>query len=176
MKSKGYAGQGKDSADWGFTPPSDGWHMIEFQEGIAYLEKDGKVLEDKKGKKLIAFPAVIKEDGTDDDGKKVSVIVAEGTDFGEQKVADILVATELFEKFEQHFPGDVSVFDSAPWSKIVTSVPGKFAKIKIEASKDGKFANIVGLTNVKTKVEEKPKESGKGAAKEEKKAPANQDW
>jgi len=144
--------KGRENAQWGFQQPSEGWHMVQFEEGIDYLkDSDGKVVQDKNGKNLLALPAVIKDD--EDADKKINVIVSEGTDMGEQRIADVLAAIKMYATFEQNFPGDISLFDPRVMAKVKEHIPGKFAKFRIEVTtrKDKKtneektYANIAEI-------------------------------
>ena len=172
--------QGRESGSWGLRTAVDGWHTVCFEEGIGYLEKDGEIVKDKKTGtyNLIVIPAKIKEDDQDQDGVSLDVIVNEGTDFGEQKIVDILAAAGLFAAFEKNFPGDISVWDKKVMDAIKSKLPGKFAKYRTETTKDGKYTNVVEFASMKvdTSASSKPKADKKEAKEAPAAAKANDDW
>lgn len=162
-------GQKRETAEWGFRIPTPGWHTVQFQEGIEILTNEAT------GKKSLIIPTVIDEE-SDDAGIKLSIFAPVGQDFGEQKVADVLSVTELYDAFEKKFPGDVSVFQADFIEGLKIKLPGKFAKMKVEASKDGKYSNVIGVANIKVEDPDKllPKgKGGKGAASTGKGKPAS---
>ena len=166
--------QGRENADWSSRMASDGWHTVVISEEIGYKKnKEGEVIKDKKGNALFFIPAVIKEEG-DDDGIQQTVIASYGTTFGEQKIADVLAATKLFKIFEEKFPGDVSLWDEKVLNAVRDKLQGKFMKMRIETSKDGKYSNIVELNTVDAATPA----AKRGGAKVEKKeaATSGDDW
>jgi hypothetical protein len=167
--------QGRESGSWGMKVAADGWHTVCFEEGIGYLEKDGEIIKDKKTGtyNLIVIPAKTVSDDEDQNGISLNTVINEGTDFGEQKIVDILAATGLFPAFEKNFPGDISIWDKKVMDAVKSKLPGKFAKFRTETSKDGKYTNVVEFASMKTNVDDKPKnkkEEPKVAAK------AADDW
>jgi len=157
--------QGREHAEWGFKMPSDGWHRVEMLEGIDYFKKEGEIQTDKKGEKAWLFPAKISDDQDPDDGIRVNQFVYE-SDFGEQKIADILAGIGEMANFEKAFPGERSFFESAIMDKIKIKVPGKFLKMRTELSKDGKNVNFPECASLKYTPEEKGKAAAKGKGKE----------
>lgn len=141
---------GRENAKWGFEPPKDGFHLVTFQEGIKYLEKDGAILTDKNNNKLIVFPVTIKDERDPDNGKNINQIFSENTDWSEQKIADLLVAAGIYKKFEENFPGDVSVFDQQAMDVIKVRLPGCSAALKIETDKKG-YQNVVETSSADNK-------------------------
>jgi hypothetical protein len=161
MKAKG-----NENAEWGFKRPADGWHIVELGEGIDYLkDNEGKIFEDDKGNKKWKFPAKVNDPEAADNGADISQIVAENTQFGEQKVADILAAIGEFERFEKHFPGDRSFFEPAIIAKVKTTFAGKFLRMKTETSKDGKYSNPVRCAPMKFDPRSEDKETSAGKKK-----------
>ena len=171
--------QGREHAEWGFKKPADGWHIVEMGEGVALLaykedkdgHKAGATVVDAKGCKLWKFPAKINDADAEDNGADISQIIAENA-FGEQKIADILVAIGKGKKFEEAFPGDHSFFESAIMDKIKISIPGQVCKMKTSTSKDG-YINVQEIATIAFKPEEKkggkkdaPKEGPKSAKTE----------
>ncbi len=140
--------KGRDQADWGFRVATPGWHTVSFQEGIDIFTNA------TSGKQSVTIPMTIDEGGSDD-GIKLTVFCPYKDDngdysqFGEQKVADCLSAAGLYEKFEERFPGDISLFESQVLEAIKVKLPGCFAKVKLELDKAGKYTNIIQIANLK---------------------------
>ena len=149
--------QGKSNADWGFQNPVPGWHMVEYQEGIGPFMKDGEPQFDKKGAAQFIISATIKDD--DDAGKRTSKFISKN-DRGEQDVMDIIENAGLGEHFAKMFPGDVSIFEPAPWQELIKQLPGRFSQQNLEINKKG-YVNIIGLLPVGVK----PPEDKKGGDK-----------
>lgn len=160
---------GKTNADWGFQNPVAGWHLVEYQEGIGPQMKDGQAQFNDKGEAKYVIPGVIKED--DDAGKRTTVFAARNAR-GEQAVMDVLENAGLGEHFAKMFPGDVSIFEPAPWTEVVKMLPGRFTQQKLEENKSG-FMNIKGLLPPGVKPPEDEKKGGGKAAQGS--APAS-DW
>ena len=163
--------QKREGADWGFRVPTPGWHTVCFQEGVDLFTNE------TSGKQSVTVPAVIDEGGADD-GIRLTVFCPYKDDtggfsaFGEQKLADVLSAVNLFDKFEEKFPGDVSLFEAHILEAVKIKVPGCFAKMKVELSKDSKYSNIVGIAGMKADTAAvKPEKPAKSTGKQ---APA--DW
>lgn len=155
--------QKREEANWGFRVPTEGWHVVTISEGIDIT------VNEKSGKQSLMIPAVIAE-GSEDDGIKVTIFCpykdASGdlSAFGEQKAADVLNAVGLFDKFEEAFPGDISLFDPEVIEAIKLKLPGTFCKMDIQIN--DKYANIMGVTKVNADTSDK-KSKGKSAAKTE---------
>jgi len=171
--------QGRESGSWGLRTAVDGWHTVCFEEGIGYLEKDGEIIKDKKTGtyNLIVIPAKTVSDDPEQDGINLNTVINEGTDFGEQKIADILAAAGLFAAFEKNFPGDISIWDKKVMDAVKSKLPGKFAKFRVETSKDGKYTNVVEFASMKTDTSSSKSKAKKEEAKEAPAAAkANDDW
>ena len=176
--------KGRENADWSARKAQDGWHMVMFEEGIDFLkDQDGNFYmtkPDSKGNsyKRLSFPTSIKEDG-EDDGIRVSNAVSVGTDFGEQRVADLLAATGLFAAFEKNFPEDASFWDENVLNAIKSKLPGKFCKMRLETNSKSGYQNVVELAKADATVsnkEKKTKATG-GAGKADVAVPApSSDW
>lgn len=159
MKAKG-----REVGEYGFKKPNDGWHIVEFGDGVDMLkDKDGAIVKDAQSRNLWKFPAKIVDETADDNGADISQIIAESP-AGEQKIADIMMAIGEFANFEKAFPGDRSFFEDAIISKVKAKVPGHLVKIKTETSKDGKYTNTVAISNVKyvEPAGKETKKAGKG--------------
>jgi hypothetical protein len=158
--------QGRTHAEYGFKKPNDGWHIVEMGEGIDLMKDgEGNMIKDAKGNNLWKFPAKINEDTAEDHGVDIGQVVPQ-TDFGEQKIADILAGIGEFANFEKGFPGERSFFEQPIMDKIKIKVPGKFLKIRTETSKDGKYSNTVEMSDMKFVPEEKVAgKAGKAAGK-----------
>lgn len=169
----------RESADWGFRVPTEGLHIVCIAEGVDILTNANS------GKQSLMIPAIITEGG-EDDGIKVTVFCpykdAEGnfSEFGEQKAADVLNAVGMYEKFEEKFPGDTSLFDVPVVEAMKLKLPGTFCKMDIKLSSDGKYTNVMGVCKVDASMPDKKvakKETTKGKAdsgKTETKKPV--DW
>lgn len=163
--------QGRENASWGFKEVPEGWHMVQFQDGIDYLmDKEGRMSEDKKGNKLLKIPAKIIDD-PDLENTNLDTIVSFGTQFGEQKIADILTNCGLYKKFEQNFDADASFFDEGPLSALKSKLPSQCVKFRVEKSKDGKYTNVVEIAKPDANTDAKDTKKGDKADKGEKKAP-----
>ena len=147
--------KGREEPDYNFQIPAAGWHNVIVQEGIDFLKKDGEDKVSDKGNRTIIVNMVI--DGGDDNGKRVSLFCPFETEFGEQKLADLLVVTGMAPKFEEKFPGDVSLWDTKVFQAIQLRLPKSFLQVKLEQTKDGKNVNIVNMLPVG----KKPKADGK---------------
>jgi hypothetical protein len=162
--------QGRENPDYSaFENPAPGWHNAVVQEGIDFLRKDGAEMVGAKGNKTILVNMLI--DGGEDDGKKISQMCPYETEFGEQKLADLLVATGLAAKFEEKFPGDVSLFDPQVFQAIQLKLPKQFLQVFIEISKDGKYANIGSVAKMGVVPPDKKKGKGGGTVSPAKEAP-----
>lgn len=138
--------QGKLNPGWGsgYQKPSDGWHLCEFGDEFRdMMNRDGEIVTDKKGMRRWIIPAIIKDD--EDEGKNADIIISYGSDYGEQVLADILLATGLEKKFEKNFPGDISIWDKEVINEFMKRVPGTVARLKTEMSKDGKYCNVIDI-------------------------------
>ena len=164
--------QGKSNADWGFQNPVPGWHLVEYQEGIKQSEKDGQPQYNDKGEAKYVIPGVIRDD--DDAGKRTTVFAAKNPR-GEQTVMDVLENAGLGDHFAKMFPGDVSIFEPAPWQEVVKQLPGRFSQQLLEENKKG-FMNIKGLLPAGVKPPEDAKGGGKTKATDQGKAAPASDW
>ena len=156
--------EGRESGEYkGFEKPVDGWHLIQFGEGIEFLkDKDGATWKhEKTGANAYKFPAMVVDDTDASNGLDCSQIIMVN-DFGEQRVADILASVGLYKKFAEKFPGDdVSMFSEPVMNAIKTKVPGTFMKVRLETNKKD-FQNVVEFAKADAKVEDKKKDTGKG--------------
>jgi hypothetical protein len=165
----------RTSAEWGFRVPTPGWHQVCFQEGIDVLTNANS------GKQSVMVPASIDE-GSADDGIRVSVFCPYKDDqgayseFGEQKLADILSAVGLFGKFEEMYPGDTSLFEPEILDKVKIKLPGLFCKVKLELSTDGKYSNVVGIAAMNVEVKNTPAKAAPAAKAEAPAAKKNVEW
>ena len=119
-------------SEYGFKLPVEGWHIVEFLEGIKQqVNEDGTPKEDKKGNKSWLFPAKISNDEDESNGIYLNQFITEN-DFGEHQIADFIAAVGQKENFEKAFPGDRSFFESAIMDKIKIKLPGQFCKMRTE--------------------------------------------
>jgi hypothetical protein len=135
--------KGREEPDYSFQIPAPGWHNAVIQEGIDFLKKDGEDTVSAKGNRTIIVNMVI--EGGEDNGKKVSIFAPYDTEFGELKLADLLTVTGLAPKFEEKFPGDVSLWDPKVFQAIQLKLPKNFLQVKLELTKDGKNVNVVNI-------------------------------
>jgi hypothetical protein len=167
---------GRDHAEWGFRSPVDGWHKVEMLEGVALYQKDGAPVLNDKGQKTWIFPAKINDDTDESNGINVNQFVPE-SDFGEQKMADILAGVGMFVKFEEKFPGDHSFFETPIMDTIKLKLPNHFCQMRTVTNKDGK-SNVIEIASLKFQPEKK--EVKKATKKESTAAPAatqsGDDW
>ena len=140
--------QGKEYAEYGFSNPSEGWHRFVIQEPIDFMKKDGVIVENDKGVKTIIVNLAV--DGGEEDGRRVSMFCQYGTDFGGTKLANLLAATKLLKKFEERFPGDVSLWDPAVFPSVQAKLCGGYLKAKVSHSKQGDkvYANVVATSTL----------------------------
>lgn len=168
------------SGEWGFRKPSDGWHLIQFQDGIDYLKnKEGEVWSDEKtGRKALKLPALVADEKDESNGLDCSVLV-QVTEAGEKRMANILNATKLYKKFAEKFPGDIGMFDKDVLAAIKVKLPGQFMKVELATNKNGNqnFVYFGPADYVPEEKEEKVPDKDKGKS-EGKKAPASggEDW
>jgi hypothetical protein len=179
----------------GFKRADDGWHIAKFQEGIDLLKnKAQEVLKTKAGDRKWKFPLVV--DDPEDDSHEIGVdIITQENPRGEQLVADLLGATGLFKKFQENFPGDVSIFEDKVIDKVKVklSSPAQYIRIKTHQSPntkdpDNPYVNVIGFGPMSTTVEaleaalfpkkEGAKDEAKAGKKEKKeeKAKVEDDW
>jgi len=165
--------QGKDYAEYGFKVPGDGWHVVEFGQGIDYLKAKGgeSDWQDDSGDKAYKFPAkVIDPEGPDNDADISQIF---GIPKGGGALADILAAVGLWDAVVKNFPGDdVSVFDKTVMDKIKAKLPGRSCMIKTEIDQKGKAQKKAVASMARYKeiaAEEKKKGAGKGKKEEVKK-------
>ena len=168
--------KGQETGEYKFQKPPDGYHLIQFGEGIDFLKNaEGELVKSKKkGETSLKFPATIVDDDDPANGMDASRI-APVSDFGEGIVYDILKATKLYKKFAEKFPGEeVNVFASPVLDAIKTKIPGLFMRVKLETNKDD-YQNVVWYGAADTplpKDDDKPAAKGKGKGKDTAKAPA----
>ena len=154
--------KGREEPDYNFQIPAAGWHNVIVQEGIDFLKKDGEDKVSDKGNRTIIVNMVI--DGGEENGKRCSLFCPFETEFGEQKLADLLVVTGMAPKFEEKFPGDVSLWDPKVFQAIQLKLPKSFLQVKLEQTKDGKNVNIVNMLPVGKKPTADKKEKASSAA------------
>lgn len=152
--------QGQEYSEWGFKKPSDGWHVVQMQEGIDLLKKEGVPIKDAKDNSLYKFPAKVVDEQSEDNGLDISQIIASNP-FGEKKIADILAACGEFEKFEKNFPGDRSFFEQPIMDQLKIRIPGKTLKMKTETNKEG-YSNVVAIASLKAVIPDSGAKTKKG--------------
>lgn len=131
--------QGRVGAEWGFKNPVEGWFNVVITDDIDIITSE------KSGKSSLKIPTKV-IDG-DFSGANISIFALIDTDFGEQKIADVIANVGLLEEFNKKFPGDISVFDATVIKGLHAKLPGKYLCIKLEKYvKDGKeYGNMVQL-------------------------------
>ena len=128
---------GKDRVETGFRTPGDGWHIVEFQQGIDYLPGKGGegIYQNERGFKTYKLPALVKDDTDPDDGADISQLV--GVEKGGPWLANILACVGLWDAVKAKFPGpDISVFDQPVIDGIKARLPGCTCMMKTEQYKD----------------------------------------
>jgi hypothetical protein len=159
--------KGSDHAVSGFKVPTDGWHLVEFQDGIDYLtNKEGVQVQNEKGFKTYKFPAIIKDDNDPDNGIANDQLA--GMENGGGWVANILACVGLWDAVCKKFPGDdVSVFNQPVMDGIKVKLPGRSCMMRTEVDKDGRARTreMASLAKYKEILkEQKAKQSAKGGA------------
>jgi hypothetical protein len=173
----------------GFKRVSAGWHIFEFQEGIAKLQnKEQELSKNKDGDQLWKFPTKVNDEDDADHETAYDIILAEN-DQGDKWLVRYMKASNAtkFAAFEKAYPGEHSFFEEAIIQKIMASknqLTGERIRLKIEVRDNKKdannpFYNVVAWAAVSEKLEDVDSElfAGKGAGKKEagKKAPAVDD-
>jgi hypothetical protein len=103
-------------------------------------------------------------------GANISIFCPMSSEFGEQKVADVIENIGLMKKFDEKFPGEVSFFDAAVIRQIQHTLPGKGLRLKLEpfTGKDGKeYGNIVKIDKAGSHAAEPAKAAAPAATQEE---------
>lgn len=157
--------KGTDGATAGFKLPGDGWHVVEFQEGIDFLPAKGGegIYQNERGFKTYKFPAKVKDDQDPDDGADVSQLI--GMEKGGGYLANILAAVGLWEAIEKKFPGDdVSVWDDPIMNGIKVKLPGMSCMMKTEIDKKG-YVQVRQTASMKKYREIAAEEAAKGGGK-----------
>jgi hypothetical protein len=167
---------GKDLVETGFKVPSNGWHLVEFGQGIDFLQVKGggAPYQNDKGFKTYKLPATVKDESDPDNGADISQLV--GIEKGGPWMANILACVGLWDAVVAKFPDpNVSVFDQPVMDGIKSRLPGRTCMMKTELDKDGNARIRVMASIAKYKealAEEKAKnagaKTGKGADKEKK--------
>jgi hypothetical protein len=171
--------EGKDHVVTGFKIPSDGWHIVEFQQGIDFLPGKGGegIYTNERGFKTYKLPAKVKDDTDPDNEADCSQLV--GMEKGGPWMANILACVGLWEAVKKKYPGpDVSVFDQPIIDGIKAKLPGMTCMMRTELDKDGHARTREMASFAKYKeilAEQKTKaasaKSGKGATKPATEAP-----
>lgn len=191
MKHANEPAKGKQE---GFKRVSAGWHIFEFQEGIAKLQnKEQELSKNKDGDQLWKFPTKVNDEDDADHDTPYDIILAEN-DQGDKWLARYMKASNAtkFAAFEKAYPGEHSFFEDAILQKIMASknqITGERIRLKIEVReakepkpgepKKDPYINVVAWAAVGDKLEDVDSElfAGKGAGKKEagKKAPVVDD-
>jgi len=143
MKGANEPAKGKEA---GFKRVSAGWHIFEFQEGIAMLQnKEGELSKNKDGDQLWKFPTKVSDEDDHDFETAYDIILPEN-DNGDKWLARYLKAANIkkFEAFEKAYPGDHSFFEKAIIEKIMASknqITGERVRLKIDVRDNKKDAN-----------------------------------
>jgi len=123
-------GKERPYGEWGFAIVDPGYYRITWTSPIQKKEKESSV--------TLEVPFKIDDDSSNN-GTLRTLYIPWGTPFGEQKIADILVAVKMYKQFADKFPGDVSAFDPKFLAAFAKAIPGKPSVMKFAISKDGKF-------------------------------------
>jgi hypothetical protein len=153
---------GKQGAEWGFKNPVEGWFDVVITDDIDILtNKD-------TGKSSLRIPTKVVSGEMA--GANISIFCPMSSDFGEQKVADVIENIGLMKKFDEKFPGEVSFFDAAVIRQIQHTLPGKGLRLKLEpfTGKDGKeYGTIVKIDKAGSHAAEPAKAAAPAATQEE---------
>lgn len=104
-----------------FKTVSDGWHRVTFADGIQPNVKKDE--QSGKESKTLMIPYFVDED-SEDNGWKGALYPPWDMATGEQRIADILNAVDLWKAFDEKFPGEVSAFDPKLIAAFIKRVPG----------------------------------------------------
>ena len=167
--------EGKEYVVTGFKVPGDGWHVVEFQEGIGFLPGKGGegIYQNERGFRTYKLPAIVKDDTDPDDGADISQLV--GVEKGGTWLANILACVGLWEAVKNRFPGpNVSVFDTQVMDGIKTKLPGQTCMMKTELDKDNRarvkvmcsLSKYKGILREEKEKEAIKKKGGKKVAEE----------
>jgi hypothetical protein len=130
--------EGKDYVKTGWKKPVDGWHVVEFEQGIDYLPGKGGegIYQNERGFKTFKLPAKVKDENDESNEADVSQLV--GVEKGGGWMANILACVGLWEAVKKKYPGpDVSVFDAPIIEGIKAKLPGMKCMMRTELDKEG---------------------------------------
>lgn len=141
--------KGNTEADWGSRTLVDGWHLAEIDKVEDFTNKNNK------RSLTINFKIVEGES----EGAYSTLYCDWDTEFGERKIANVLLASGLEAAFEKAFPGDdTSMFNPKVLTKLMRELPGYQVKIYIDTNKSG-YQNINRVVSPKADI------GGKAASK-----------
>ena len=172
--------EGKDHVITGFKAPSDGWHIVEFQEGIDFLHGKGGegIYQNERGFKTYKLPAKVKDENDPDNDADISQLV--GMEKGGPWLANILACVGLWEAVCKKYPGkDTSVFDEPIIAGIKAKLPGMSCMMRTEKDKDGRaqtreMASFVRYKEILKEQKEKDAKKGKTGTATTTSAPAEE--
>lgn len=156
----------REEAFWSGGPPAPppGDYRITFLDNIDIHHND------ESGKDSLMIPVTVVDDGKEHDGHQIRIFIplsSENPDFAEQKMYDILHAAGLAAKFEEKFPGDISILDRQVIDQIKLRLPDKacIATIGSREYNNKTYSDIKGV---------KPLTNGTGKPARKKSAPQPQ--
>lgn len=149
----------------GFKVAADGWHIVEFQEGIDQMKGkggEGIYQDEKTGQHAWVFPIKVKDSEDESDGANIGFTVFEKG--GGNALATLLAAVGMWDAITKKFPGDdVTVFDKPIMDGIKVKLPGMSCMCRSQVDKGGfaKAAQFASFTKYKELTKEE-KAKGKG--------------
>ncbi len=163
--------QGSDYVKTGFKVPGDGWHIVEFKEGIDFLPGKGGegIYQNERGFKTYKFPAEVKDENDPDNGADCSQLC--GVEKGGIWLANILACVGLWEAAKKRFPDpNVSVFDQPVIDGVKGKLPGLQCMMRYETDKEGQarvreMASFARYKEIQAEEKSKAAKGGKGGGK-----------
>lgn len=161
--------QGVDGAVvGGFKTATDGWHVIEFQEGIDFMKGKGGegIWQDEHGNKAYNFPLKVKNADDPDDGAQIGYTAF--TKGGGDGLASVLVCAGLWDAVLKAFPDpNISVFDEKVMNGVKSKLPGRSCMCRSQVDKGGFSKAVQFATFAKYKeIEAETKKKGGGKKSE----------
>jgi hypothetical protein len=128
---------GTDGSEFGIKNAADGWHVVEFGEGIDFMKEKGKDTpwQDADGNKAYVFPLKVKDTDDPDDGATIGLSIF--TKGGGNQMASVLAAVGLWDSLTKAFPDpNVSVFDKQIMDSVKIKLPGMQCMVESKLDKN----------------------------------------
>jgi hypothetical protein len=148
---------GRTEASYGqFQIPQPGSHLMIFEEGIQ------EFINEKTQKISWMLPLSVVDDKIpEENGAGGTIFIPLHTNFGVQKLCDVLVCTGLADEFDQLFPnltltqdesGYYDLFNADVFDALMVKLPGRTINVETSVyAKDGKdYCNIDKISAIQT--------------------------